>query len=73
MSVPDRAAPTPDPWGMDADIRPAAAEAAGSLRAVIAAVDAGELDADEVTRAYLAGAADALAAVAEDAAPSTLR
>lgn len=40
---------TPDP-----------AEVAGSLRAVLAAIDAGEIGADEAQRAYLSGAADAL-------------
>lgn len=35
-------------------------EVAASLRAVVAAIDAGEIGADEAQRAYLSGAADAL-------------
>jgi hypothetical protein len=59
---------------MGEDVRPVAAESVGSLRAVIAAVAAGELDADEVTRAYLTGAAAALDTVARDSAdPPALR
>jgi hypothetical protein len=37
---------------------------AASLRAVLAAVDAGEVAADDAQRAYLAGAAEALEALA---------
>lgn len=40
----------------DADPR----EVAGALRRYLAAVDAGELDAGPLARAYIAGAADAL-------------
>jgi hypothetical protein len=56
---------------MGEDVRPVAAESVGSLRAVIAA---GELDADEVTRAYVTGAAAALDTVARGSAdPPTSR
>ena len=58
---------------MSEDVRSTAAETAGSLRAVVAAVDAGELDADPARRAYLAGAADALEAVAARATAADLR
>lgn len=40
------------------------AEVAASLRVVLAAVDAGELVADDAQRAYIAGAADVLESVA---------
>jgi hypothetical protein len=39
---------------------PDPARVAASLRAVLAAVDAGEVAADDAQRAYLAGAAEAL-------------
>ncbi|WP_300016856.1 hypothetical protein [Pseudonocardia sp.] len=42
---------------------PVAAEVAEQLRALLAVIDAGEMDATAVERAYLAGAADALDAV----------
>lgn len=45
------------------------AEVARSLRAVVAAVDGGEVDADEVQRAYLTGAADALDGIADRSTP----
>lgn len=49
---------------MSEDVRPVAAEAAASLRAVVGVIDAGGLAADDSQRAYLAGAADALDSVA---------
>ncbi len=58
---------------MSEDVRATAGEAAASLRAVVDVIDGGELAADEVQRAYLAGAADALAAVAASAAHWALR
>lgn len=45
-----------------------AAEVAEQLRAVLAVVEAGEMDATAVERAYLAGAADALDVVARSLA-----
>ncbi len=36
------------------------AKVATRLRAIVAAIDAGEIDADSTERAYLVGAADAL-------------
>jgi len=40
------------------------AQTAQALRTVIAAIDAGEVPATEIQRAYLAGAVDVLAALA---------
>jgi hypothetical protein len=48
---------------------PDSARVAASLRAVLAAVDSGELAADDAQRAYLAGAAEALEALATPPAP----
>ena len=60
----DQGAPVPDSGGMETDVRATAGEAAGSLRAIVGVIDAGELVADEAQRAYLSGAADALESVA---------
>jgi predicted RNA polymerase sigma factor len=43
---------------------PPPGEVAAQLRALLAAVDAGDMDATDTERAYLHGAVDALAAVA---------
>jgi hypothetical protein len=42
------------------DTSPAPTEVAASLHAVLAAVDTGEISADDAQRAYIAGAAEAL-------------
>jgi hypothetical protein len=42
---------------------PPSGEVADQLRAVLAAVEAGDMDATDAERTYLRGAADALAAV----------
>jgi len=60
MVLPD-AGPPPDPG-----------EVAASLRAVLGAVDAGEVSADDVQRAYLAGAADVLESIARPLADPAL-
>lgn len=49
---------------MSSTTPPVAAEVAEQLRALLAVIDAGEMDATDTERAYLAGAADALDAVA---------
>lgn len=41
-------------------------ETARQLRAVVAAIDAGEIDADEAQRAYIAGSVDALERLVSD-------
>jgi hypothetical protein len=48
---------------------PDSARVAASLRAILAAVDAGEVAADDAQRAHLAGAAEALEALATPPAP----
>jgi hypothetical protein len=49
--------------GVTADPKTTAAEAAAQLRAVLAAIDAGEIEAEPTQRAHLQGAADALEAI----------
>ena len=58
---------------MGKNVRAAAAEVTASPRAAVAAIDVGELAADEVERAYLAGAADALESVAGPKCRNTKR
>lgn len=46
------------------DVRADAGRTAGALRLVLAAIDAGDLEAEQDQRAYLFGAADALDSLA---------
>jgi len=49
------------------------AEVANGLRALLASVDAGEVEGGTAEVAYLTGAADALEMVTTEMAPATLR